>query len=174
LIYLSHTRPDIAYAMSVVSQFMHSPSEEHMDAVMGILTYLKGVLGKGILFKKYGYLKIEGYADVDWAGSVSVQKSTACYFMFVGENLVTWRNKKQNMVTVSITKAEFRGVVKDICELLWLQRLLTELDFEPTNEIKLFYDNKAVIDIFHNLVQYDRTKHIEVDKYFIREKIDSN
>jgi hypothetical protein len=77
------------------------------------------------------------------------------------------------VVALSSAEAEFRGMVKGICELLWLQRLLTELSFEPTSEMKLFCDNKAAIDIFHNPVQYDRTKHIEVDRHFIREKIDS-
>jgi hypothetical protein len=173
LIYLSHTRPDIAYAVSVVSQFMHSPSEEHMEAVMRILRYLKGAPGRGIMFKKYGHSEIAGYTDADWAGSVSDRKSTAGYFTFVGGNLVTWRSKKQNVVTLSSAEAEFRGVVKGICELLWLQRLLTELGFEQTNEMKLFCDNKAAIDISHNPVQHDRTKHIEVDRHFIREKIDS-
>jgi Reverse transcriptase (RNA-dependent DNA polymerase) len=173
LIYLSHTRPDIAYAVSVVSQFMHSPSEEHMDAVMRILRYLKGSPGRGIMFEKHGHLEIAGYTDADWAGSVCDRKSTTGYFTFVGGNLVTWRSKKQNVVALSSAEAEFRGMVKGICELLWLRRLLTELGFEPISEMKLFCDNKAAIDISHNPVQHDRTKHIEVDRHFIREKIDS-
>ena len=65
LIYLSHTRPDIAYAVSVVSQFMHSPSEEHMDAVYRILRYLKCAPGKGLLFSKNNVSNIEGYTDYD-------------------------------------------------------------------------------------------------------------
>jgi len=68
LIYLSHTRPDIAYAVSVVSQFMHAPSEEHLQAVNRILRYLKGTPGKGLLFSKHGVSSIEGYTDADWAG----------------------------------------------------------------------------------------------------------
>jgi hypothetical protein len=152
LIYLSHTRRDIAYEVSVVSQFMHSPSEEHMKTVMRILRYLKGSPGRGIMFEKHGYLKIAGYTDADWVGSMCDRKSTACYFIFVGGNLITWRSKKQNVVALSSAKAEFRGMVKGICELLWLRRFLTELGFEPTSEMKLFCDNKAVIDISHNLV----------------------
>ena len=68
LIYLSHTRPDIAYVVSVVSQFMHCPSEKHMDAVYRILKYLKMTPGKGLLFEKKGELEVEGYTDADWAG----------------------------------------------------------------------------------------------------------
>jgi hypothetical protein len=65
LIYLSHTRPDIAYAVSCVSQFMHAPSEEHMEAVLRIIRYLKGAPRRGIEFEKHGHLNVEGYTDAD-------------------------------------------------------------------------------------------------------------
>ena len=89
LIYLSYTRPDIAYAVSVVSQVMHYPSEDHMDAVMRILRYLKSSLGKGLMFSKNGHLNVVGYTDVDWAWNITDKKSTSGYFNFVGGNLVT-------------------------------------------------------------------------------------
>ncbi|CAL8149659.1 unnamed protein product [Prunus armeniaca] len=84
LIYLSHTRPDIAYAVSVVSQFMHSPSEDHMNAVLQILRYLKSAPGKGLMFSKHDHLNIDGYTDADRAGSITDGKSTFGYFIFVG------------------------------------------------------------------------------------------
>ena len=107
LIYLSHTRPDIAYAVSVVSQFMHNPSEDHMGAVIRILRYLKSSLGKGLLFSKNAHLDIEGYTDADWARNILDRKSTSGYFTFVGGNLVTWRSKKQKVVALSSAEAEF-------------------------------------------------------------------
>jgi hypothetical protein len=94
LMYLAHTRPDLAYSLSVVSQFMHSPSEEHMNAVTRILRYLKSSPGKGILFTKRHNLDVNGYTDADWAGSIQDRRSTSGYFTFVGGNLVTWRSKK--------------------------------------------------------------------------------
>jgi hypothetical protein len=84
LIYLSHTRPNIAYAVSVVSQFMHCPSEDHMDAVLRIIRYLKSAPGKGLMFSKHNHLDIDGYTDADWAGSVTDRRSTSGYFTFVG------------------------------------------------------------------------------------------
>ena len=84
LIYLSHTRPDIAYVVSIVSQFMHCPSEDHMDTVIRILRYLKSSPGKGLMFSKNNHLNIEGYIDADWAGNISNRKSTSGYFTFVG------------------------------------------------------------------------------------------
>ena len=89
LIYLSHTRPDIAFAVSVVSQFMHSPCEVHMEAVLKILRYLKSSPGKGLLFSKNHHLQVEPYTDADWASSVSDRRSTSGYCTFVGGNLVT-------------------------------------------------------------------------------------
>ena len=94
LMYLARTRPDLAYSLSVVSQYMHSPSEEHMKAVFRILQYLKSSPGKGIMFTKGASLFVEGYTDADWAGSIDDRRSTAGYLTFVGGNLVTWRSKK--------------------------------------------------------------------------------
>ncbi|KAJ0938845.1 putative RNA-directed DNA polymerase [Helianthus annuus] len=77
LIYMSHTRPDIAYAVSVVSQFMHQPQIAYMEAVCRIVRYLKGTIGHGVLFKSNGHLKIQGYTDADWAGDKGDRKSTS-------------------------------------------------------------------------------------------------
>ncbi|XP_048433397.1 secreted RxLR effector protein 161-like [Pyrus x bretschneideri] len=118
LIYLSHTYPDIAYAVSVMSQFMHLPSEIHMDVVVCILRYLKLALGRGLLFSKNGNLNIEGYIDADWASSIADQCSTSGYFTFVGGNLVTWKSKKQKVVARSSAEAEFRGMTHELVNIL--------------------------------------------------------
>ncbi|CAL2269762.1 unnamed protein product [Prunus armeniaca] len=150
------------HKVSVVSQFMHSPSEDHMSAVMCILRYLKVTPGKGLMFCKYGYTYVEGYTDADWASSVTDRRSTSRCFTFVGGNLVTWRSKKQKVVSRSNAEAEYRGMAQGVCELLWLRRLLRDLGFRPQKPIDLYCDNKAAITIAHNLVQHDRTKHVEV------------
>ncbi|XP_070040773.1 uncharacterized mitochondrial protein AtMg00810-like [Nicotiana tomentosiformis] len=137
LIYLTYTRPDIAYIVSVVRQFMHTPNEEHMRAVYRILRYLKGAPGKGLFYSKNETSTIEGYTDVDWAGDRSTKKSTSGYFMFVEGNLVTWRSKKQKVVARSSAEAEFRA-----------------------------------IQIAQNPVQHDLTKHVEIYRHFIKEKLD--
>ncbi|RVW94946.1 Retrovirus-related Pol polyprotein from transposon RE1 [Vitis vinifera] len=149
LMYLAHTRPNLAYALSVVSQYMHNPGEQHINAVMRILRYLKNAPGKGILFtKNVDHQSIEVYTDADWACAVDDRRSTSGYFTFVGGNLVTWKNKKQNVVARSSAEVEFRGMTLGLCETLWLRLLLQDL------------------------VQYDHTKHVEVDRFFIKEKLD--
>nr|CAN82774.1 hypothetical protein VITISV_026106 [Vitis vinifera] len=173
LMYLAHTRPDLAYALSVVSQYMHNLGEQHMNAVMRILRYLKNAPGKGILFtKNVDYQSIEVYTDVDWAGAVDDRRSTSGYFTFVGGNLVTWKSKKQNVVARSSAEAEFRGMAFGLCEALWLRLLLQNLGYLSRQPIRLFCDNKAACDIAHNPVQHDRTKHVEVNRFFIKEKFD--
>jgi len=173
LIYLSHTRPDISFSVSMVSQFMHAPGPAHFEAVYRILKYLKGTPGKGLLFKPQGHLQIEAYTDADWAGSIVDRRSTSGYCSFVGGNLVTWRSKKQNVVARSSAEAEFRAVAHGICEIMWIRRLLEELKATKSSPMKLYCDNKAAISIAHNPVLHDRTKHVEVDKHFIKEKIDN-
>ena len=94
LIYLAHTRPDIAYSESVISQIMHDPREPHLQAAYRVLHYLKGNPEKGILFKKNNTLTLEAYTNADYAGSLVNRRSTIGYCTFLGGNLVTWRSKK--------------------------------------------------------------------------------
>ena len=173
LIYLSHTRPNIAFAMSVVSQFMHDPKEAHLQAVHRILQYLKANPGKGIMYKKGQSLTLEAYTDADYAGSVVDRRSTSGYCILIGGNLVTWRSKKQNVVARSSAESEFRAMALGICELLWLKIILCDLKVEWEAPMRLYCDNKSAIDIAHNPVQHDRNKHVEIDRHFIKEKLTS-
>ncbi|KAL6335920.1 hypothetical protein AAG906_003545 [Vitis piasezkii] len=172
LIYLSHTRPDIAYAVSVVSQFMHNSSEDHMGVVIRILRYLKSSPGKGLMFSENVHLNIEGYMNADWAGNILDRNSTSGYFTFMGGNLVTWRSKKQKVVALSSAEVEFRDMAKGLCELLWLRSLLIEVDFPPSSTMNLLCDNKTAIDISHNPIQHNRTKHVGVDQHFIKQNLE--
>ncbi|KAL0556045.1 hypothetical protein IC582_004550 [Cucumis melo] len=148
LIYLSHTRPDISFAVSVVSQFMQAPYEKHMEAVNRILRYLKNTPGKGLMFRKTNRKTIEAYTDSDWAGSVIDRKSTS-------------------------VEAEYRAMSLGICEEIWLQKVLSDLHQECETPLKLFCDNKVAISIANDPVQHDRTKHVEIDRHFIKERLDS-
>ncbi|XP_022883644.1 uncharacterized protein LOC111400457 [Olea europaea var. sylvestris] len=118
LIYLSHTRPDIAFAVSVISQFMHAPFKEHMEAVHQVLRYLKGTPGYGLFFIKNSGRTIETFTDAEWASLVTDRRSTTGYCIFVWGNLVTWRNKKQPVVARSSAKAVFRALAHRICEIM--------------------------------------------------------
>ncbi|KAA0050709.1 Beta-galactosidase [Cucumis melo var. makuwa] len=173
LIYLSHTRPDISFVVSVVSQFMEAPYEKHVEAVNRILRYLKNTPGKGLMFRKTNRKTIEAYTDSNWAGSVIDRKYTSSYCTFVWGNLVTWRIKKQSVVVRSSAEAEYRAMSLEICKEIWLQKVLSDLHQECETPLKFFCDNKAAISIANNPVQHDRTKHVEIDRHFIKERLDS-
>ena len=151
---------------------MHLPQTPHIKAVIRILRHLKGTSDRGVFFGKNCHLDLIAYTDADWAGDRNSRKSTFGYFTLVGSNLVTWRSKKLKVVALSSAEVEFRGVAKGITEILWFKKLLCELNFLPTEARKLFCDNKVAIDISENPVQHDRTKHVEIDRHFIKEKLE--
>lgn len=97
LIYLSHTRPDVTFVVSLASQFMHSLTEEHMNVVWRILCYLKSTPRKGLLFKSGQKLEVRGYTNADYKGSLVDRRSTAEYYVFLERNLVSWRSKNKGL-----------------------------------------------------------------------------
>lgn len=104
--YLTITSPDISYAIGVVSQYLDALQVPHWDATVRIIRYLKRAPSRGILYKKYGHIRIKGFTDADWAGSPSDRWSTTRYCIFLGENLVTWKSKKQTIAVVAQSMQE--------------------------------------------------------------------
>ncbi|RDX88675.1 hypothetical protein CR513_29703, partial [Mucuna pruriens] len=156
LIYLSHTRPNIVHVVSLVNQFMHDPKERHLQNSL----VFEGKFRKMTTIQKRRYI-VNG-TDVDSIGSIVDRRFISEYFVFLGGNLVTWRSKKQNVVIRSSAEAKFRPMAHDICEGLWMKIILDDLKVKYEGSIKLFCDNNSAINIAHNPVQHDRTKHIEI------------
>ncbi|RVW36312.1 Retrovirus-related Pol polyprotein from transposon RE2 [Vitis vinifera] len=145
--YLTITRPDISFPVSVVSQFLQSPCDSHWDAVIRILRYIKSTPGQGVLYENRGHTQVVGYTDAR-LGLAHPQ------------------------IDVPL-QAEYRAMALATCELIWLRHLLRELRFGKDEQMKLICDNQATLHIASNPVFHERTKHIEVDCHFIREKITS-
>ena len=150
---------------------MHSPSKEHTEAVYWALRYLKASPGKGLFFEKNKDYEIYGYTNADWAEDQTDRKSTSGYFMFVGKNLVTWRSKKQKVVARSSDESMFRGMAYSVCELLWIKWIMQDLGLNYPKPMMLYCDNNAAIAIANDPVQYDKTKHVEVDRHFIKDHL---
>ena len=116
--YLTITRPDISFAVSVLGQFMKDPRLPHWEAVIRIVRYLKAHPSRGLLYKANGHLQVEAYTDANWVGSPSDRKSTTRYCTFLRGNLITWRSKKQTVVARSSAEAENRAMAHTSCELM--------------------------------------------------------
>ena len=174
LIYLAHTRPDISYAVNILSQFMHSPRLSHLQAAHRVLRYLKGTTGLGLHFRKSGMICLDAYTDSDFAGSLSYRRSTSGYCLFLAGNLVIWRSKKQDVVARSSTEAEFRALAHGLTEIIWIKRILQDLKIEINGTCNVFCDNQSTIRVAHNPVQHDRMKHVSIDRHYIKETLEQN
>ncbi|XP_051146976.1 uncharacterized mitochondrial protein AtMg00810-like [Andrographis paniculata] len=118
LIYLIVTRPDIAYAVHIVSQFMSAPRTTHHSAVLRILRYVKGTLLHGLHYSARSSLVLTGYSDVDWAGDPSDRRSTIGFCFFLGDSLISWRSKKHTVVSQSSAESEYRALADTAAERL--------------------------------------------------------
>jgi hypothetical protein len=117
-------------------------------------------------------LNIEGYCDSNWATYANDKKSTSGYCIFVGGNLVAWKNKKQHVVARSTAEAEYRAMALSVAEMIWERSILVELKMNQWAQMNLWCDDKSTINIA-NLVQHNITKHVKIDKFFIKEKPNS-
>ncbi|XP_028118057.1 uncharacterized protein LOC114315643 [Camellia sinensis] len=167
--YLTLTRPDLSFTVNYLCQFLQNPLNSHFSAVKRLLRYLKGTLSHGLHFTS-GPLVLNAFSDSDWAGSALDRRSTTGYCVFLGPNLISWCAKKQPTVSRSSSEAEYRALAQVSAELSWLRMLFVELHVSvavPT----LWCDNLSAIALAHNPVFHARTKHIEVDYHFVREKV---
>ena len=167
LIYLTITRPDISYAVHVVSQFMAALRSPHYAAVLRILRYLKDTIFDGLHFSSHSSLTLQAYSDADWAGDPTDRRSTTGYCFILGDSLISWRSKKQTVIARSSNEAEYRALAATTAELIWLRWLLQDLGVDCSTATKLHCDNRSAIQIAHNDVFHERTKHIEIDCHFI-------
>ena len=159
--YATITRPDIAYAVNKLCQFMHSPLESHWKAKKHVLRYLNDTIDHGLAFYPSQNLFITGYSDSDWACDSSDMRSTSGFCVYLGNNLVSWLVKKQHSVSWSSTEAEFRSLVALVVEIKWIKSLLTELHVIQTKPPLLWCDNQGVITA--NPVLHSKSKPFELD-----------
>ena len=110
MIYLTVTRPDVAYAVQILSQFMHKPYKYHLNIAFRVLRYLKNNPGKGINIQKNDMFDLKAFVDADWAKCRSTRKSVTGFLVYLGGSLISWRSKKQSTISRSSTESEYRGL----------------------------------------------------------------
>eukprot|EP00253_Pinus_taeda_P023634 PITA_23634 len=171
LLYLTHTRPDLSFAVGLVARFMQNPRESHWKAAKRILRYVRGTVQFGIHYSAKAAPLLVGFTDSDWAGDPDDRKSTAGYVFTLGSGPITWACKKQAAISLSSAEAEYRGAVEASREALWLRQILSELGFEQQHPTTLWCDNQSAIQLCKDPVQHQRSKHIELHMHFIRKLI---
>ncbi|PKI51811.1 hypothetical protein CRG98_027784 [Punica granatum] len=170
LIYLTITRPEISYSLHILTQFMQEPRQDHWDAAIRVLRYLKQSPGQGIFLRPTS-LELEAFCDSDWASCPLTRRSITGYFIMLGGCSVSWKTKKQTTVSRSSAEAEYRAMAVTVSEIVCLRSLLSSLGVQMAAPTHLFCDNQAALHIAANLVFHERTKHIEIDCHFVREHI---
>ncbi|KAI3760479.1 hypothetical protein L1987_50874 [Smallanthus sonchifolius] len=169
--YLTITRPDISYAVQQVCLFMHAPREPHFQLLKRILRYIKGTLSQGLLISPSQTTKLTAYSDADWGGCPDSRRSTSGYCVYMGDNLISWSSKRQPTVSRSSAEAEYRGVANTVAEISWIRNLMLELHVPVRQATIIYCDNISAVFLAENPVQHQRTKHVELDIHFVREKV---
>ena len=169
--YLTITRPDISYAVQQICLFMHDPREPHLQLLKRVLRYIRGTLQFGLHIRRSLANDIVAYSDADWAGCPDTRRSTSGYCVYFGDNLVAWSSKRQHTVSRSSAEAEYRGIANAVSESCWLRQLLLELGRPPRRATIVYCDNVSAMYMSSNPVQHQRTKHVEIDLHFVRDKV---
>ncbi|GMI95461.1 cysteine-rich RLK (RECEPTOR-like protein kinase) 8 [Hibiscus trionum] len=169
--YVVITRPEIAFSVNRVCQFMHSPLDTHFQAVKRILRYLSGTVDFGLHFVASSRLTLTAFVDANWGSDLDDRRSTSGFCVFFGDNPVSWGSKKQAVVSRSTAEAEYRSVACATTELLWLESLLRELRVSLDGRSTLWCDNSSAVAVSANPVFHSKFKHVELDLFFVREQV---
>ncbi|XP_039009023.1 uncharacterized mitochondrial protein AtMg00810-like [Hibiscus syriacus] len=148
LLYVCHTRPDIAFAVHKVAQFMQSPCEAHWTGVKCILRYLK-----------------------DWGSDTDDRRSVSGYCVYLGSHLLSWSSRKQRSVSRSTVEAEYRILVDTTTEVLWVKAVLDDMNIELFQAPVIWCDNTSTVTMVANPVLHAKVKHVDLDVHFVREKV---
>ena len=174
---LTATRPDIAAAVGVLSQYMPRPSKDHWMGVKRVLRYLKGTLKYDLQFStgEEGEPELVGYSGADWVGDVDTRRSTSGYVFQIAKSTISWSSRKQSTVAKSSTEAEYVALSSAAQEALWLRRrLLKGFGEQMDAPTTIYEDNQGVIELDKNAKYHSRTKHIDICHHFVRERVLSN
>lgn len=168
LIYLTATRPDMMFVTCLISRYMARPMEIHLQAAKRVLRYLKGTVNYGIHYRRGEDGELIAFTDSDYAGDMDDRKSTSGYVFMMGSSAVSWCSKKQPIVTLSTTEAEFVAAAVCVCQGIWVQRILKEMGQSDKGCMTVMCDNSSMIKLSKNPVMHGRSKHIDVRFHFLR------
>nr|GEV85639.1 ribonuclease H-like domain-containing protein [Tanacetum cinerariifolium] len=151
---LTFTRLDISYAVQQVSLHMHDPWEDHLSALKRILWYVQGTLHYGLQLFSSSTMDLVVYFIVDWAGCPTTRRSTSGYYVFLGNNVLSWSSKRQPTLSYSSADGEYRGVTNFVAKTCWLRNLLRELHTPLSSAAFIYYDNVSAVYLSYNPIQH--------------------
>ncbi|GJZ28589.1 retrovirus-related pol polyprotein from transposon TNT 1-94 [Tanacetum coccineum] len=171
IMYLTATRPDLMFVVSLLSRYMEAPTEQHMAAMKRVLRYIQGTSSFGVCYKKKGSDQLVAFSDSDYAGDYDNRRSTSGYVCFLSGAAVAWSSKRQPIVTLSTTEAEFVAATTCACQVIWLRRILRHIGLPQEESTIIVCDNMSTIRLSRNPVMHNRSKHIDVRYYFLRDLV---
>ncbi|KAH9717593.1 retrovirus-related pol polyprotein from transposon RE2 [Citrus sinensis] len=169
--YLVLTRPEIAYSVHKLSQYVSSPTLQHLMACKRVLRYLKETQEYSLKFVRECDMKLTAFTDANWGSDLDDRRSVGAYCVYLGDNLISWSSKKQSVVTKSSVESEYRALAAAVSEITWLKSLFLEIGLCYDEKPIIWCDNVSAAELAHNPVFHSRTKHIEIDLHFIRDKV---
>jgi hypothetical protein len=153
---------------------MANSSLKHWIAVKCIFQYLQGTLQFKLHLKGLSPQDLVGYYDADWAGDLEDRKSTTRFVFMMGGGAISWSNKRQPIITLSMTKAKYMVSMQATKEAIWMTKLMKELGYMKEKKVMVIRcDNQGVISLTKNPTQHVRTKHIDVQHHFVRKQIEN-
>ncbi|XP_031259821.1 secreted RxLR effector protein 161-like [Pistacia vera] len=165
------TRPDLSFAISLLSRFMSNPGIEHWVALKWTLRYINTTMYVGLEYcKRTPALDLVGYVDSDFAGDRDSRKSTTAYYFTLGGNCISWKSQLQPLVALSTTEAEYVAVTNAFKEAIWLQGILKEINL-MNGPVTVYSDSQSAIHLSKNPVYHERMKHVDVKYHFVRDQI---
>jgi hypothetical protein len=169
LLYLSVcTRPDISQAVGALARFVSAPQKEHWDAARALLRYVRGTSSFGIW---YGFKRgLHGWCDADYAGDLVTRRSTTGFVFTLNGGAVSWSSRLQPTVAVSTAEAEYMSAASAAKEALWLRKMFASFGVDVT-PVHLWCDNQAAIKLIKHPISSMRSKHIDVQHHFVRERV---
>ncbi|GJW44120.1 hypothetical protein Tco_0072919 [Tanacetum coccineum] len=171
LMYLTASRPDIAFATFVCARYQARPTVKHLKEVKRIFRYLKQTYNIGLWYPKDSSFELIAYSDLDHAGRHDDCKSTSRGIQFLGEKLVSWSSKKQDCMAMLTAEAEFVCLSACCAQVIWMRTQLLDCGYH-FNKVMMYCDSKSAIAISSNLVQHSCTKHINIRYHFIKEHVE--
>lgn len=165
------TRPDITYVVNHAAKFCENPRNIHWTAMKMILRYLQGTSNYGLIYQRQSVApQVTGFCDADYGGDLDTRRSRSGYIFQFGSGLIAWSSQSQKCTAQSTTEAEYIAACMATKEAIWLRRLLHNIGYPQPDPTPLFGDNQSAIRLLKNPEYHKRTKHIDIQYHFIREK----